>query len=379
MGPGIDTPHPEGDARSQPPPTTPGMGPNARDPPGSRPVDRRGKGRIRLMFSPSTIAMDLGNANTRLYGAGRGVMIDEPSVITVLTSNNTVVAFGSPAKAMLGRSPAGLDPLHPLRHGVIYDPTATEKMMRCFLGMAHVGRRPRLLISVPAGTTTVERRSVEQATYAAGAANVTVIDEPLAAAIGVGLHVHRSVGGMLVDVGAGVTEAVVVSMGGLVTIRSARIAGDDMDQAIVDHVRTAHGVDIGLPTAERVKISIGRTAHAEYPDAKVDVVGVHRPSGLPRRITLDSGEIAHALEPTVVSIIEVVTSALEVTPPELCADLADLGLTLVGGMSRLPGLAERIADETAIATTVARRPERAVVDGSGRCVEDRQYLRLAAR
>lgn len=320
------------------------------------------------MLKAPTLALDLGNANTRVYAPGRGVVIDEPSLVA-LDARRALVATGTRAKAMVGRCHAGILPVHPLRHGVVCEQDATERMMRAFIHAAGAGRHPRMLVSVPAGTTSVERRSFEQVATAGGASSVVVIEEPLAAAIGAGLPVERPVGGMLVDVGAGITESVVVSMGGIVTARSVRVAGDDLDEAIVDHVLAAHDLAIGLPTAERIKITIGST-HVGHADSVMDVVGVHRPSGLPRRVTLTGGEIRAAIERSVRAIVGVVAATLEATPPELSADLAEGGIVMTGGMSRLTGLPDRISHETGLPVALARRPDRAVVEGSGRCVEE---------
>jgi rod shape-determining protein MreB and related proteins len=325
-----------------------------------------------------TLALDLGNANTRVYHPGRGVVVDEPSLVALGGSDRSLIATGSPVKAMMGRAHAGVIPIHPLRHGVVFELDATERMLRAFIQAAGGGRHPRLLVSVPTGTTSVERRSVEQAAHSCGASSVTVIEEPLAAAIGAGLPVERPLGGMLVDVGAGITESVVVSMGGIVTARSVRIAGDDMDEAIAEHVLSHHGVAIGLPTAERVKIAIGAT-HTWRGAATMAVVGVHRASGLPRRVTLTSTEVSHALEPAVRAIVGVVVATLESTPPELSADLAESGMMMTGGLARLRGLPERVANETGVTVTVSPRPDRAVVDGSGRCVEEPRFLAAIAR
>lgn len=330
------------------------------------------------MLRAPTLALDLGNANTRVYHPGRGVVVDEPSLVAFGGSGRSLIATGSSVKAMMGRAHAGVVPVHPLRHGVVFELDATERMLGAFIRAAGGGRHPRLLVSVPAGTTSVERRSVEQAAHSCGASAVTVIEEPLAAAIGAGLPVERPLGGMLVDVGAGITESVVVSLGGIVTARSVRVAGDDMDEAIVEQVLVRHGVSIGLPTAERVKIAIGST-HIRLHEATTVVVGVHRASGLPRRVMLTSAEVSQALEPTVRAIIGVVVAALESTPPELSADLAASGMVMTGGLARLRGLPERMASETGVAVTVARRPDRAVVDGSGRCVEEPRFLSAIAR
>lgn len=326
------------------------------------------------MHRTPTLALDLGNANTRVYSPGRGVVVDEPSLVA-LGANHSLLAAGASVKPMLGRSHPGIMAIHPLRHGVVCELEATERMMGAFVRAAGGGRRIHMLVSVPAGTTSVERRSVEQAAATAGASNVIVIEEPLAAAIGAGLPVDRPLGGMLVDVGAGITEAVVVSLGGIVTARSVRVAGDDMDEAIVEHVLESHGVAIGLPTAERIKIGIGST-HVGHADRSMEVVGVHRATGLPRRITVHGAEIRHAVEPTVRAIVATVVATLEATPPELSADLAEAGMVMTGGIARLPGLAERVAFETGVTVTVARRPERAVVEGSGRCVEEPHLLRM---
>jgi rod shape-determining protein MreB and related proteins len=329
------------------------------------------------MYRRPHLAVDLGNANTRIYAPGRGVLVDEPSVVAFGGRRRSVIAVGSRAKAMVGRNPVGIDPVYPLRHGVVYEVGAAEQMLASFLQrMGRPGLRPRVLVSVPAGANKVERRSVEQAAHSGGAATALIIEEPLAAAIGAGLPVDQPAGGMLVDVGAGITEAAVVSLGSLVASHSARVGGDEADEAIAEWARLVRGVAIGMPTAERVKIAVG-SADPGHDVGSIEVVGLHLASGLPRRLVFESGEVREAIEPVVRCILSVVQGTLEETPPELSADLAGSGIVLGGGMARLRGLGDRIAGETGIPVTVPGNPERAVVTGSARCVDEPRLLDAA--
>ena len=317
------------------------------------------------------IGIDLGTASVLVYVKGKGVILKEPSVVAFDRDSNIIRAIGEEARLMLGRTPGNVVAIRPLRHGVISDYTVTEKMIKYFVQKA-MGKRsfkkPRISICVPSGVTEVERKAVEEATYAAGAREVHLIEEPVAAAIGAGIDISKPCGNMIVDIGGGTSDIAVISLGGTVVNTSLKIAGDDFDDAIVRYMRKKHNLLIGERTAEDIKIRIG-SAYPRPESVTVDVRGRNLVTGLPKTITVTSEETEEALKDTTSQIVEAVHSVLEKTPPELAADIADRGIVLTGGGSLLYGLEELIESKTGITTMTAEDPMTAVAIGTGRYVE----------
>lgn len=317
------------------------------------------------------IGIDLGTASILVYIRGRGVVLKEPSVVAFDRDTNKIKAIGEDARLMLGRTPGNIVAVRPLRQGVISDYTVTEKMMKYFIQKA-LGKRsirkPRIAVCVPSGVTEVEKKAVEDATYQAGAREVSVIEEPIAAAIGAGIDISKPCGNMIVDIGGGTSDVAVISLGGTVVSASIKIAGDDFDEAIVRYMRKKHNLLIGERTAEDIKIRIGTAFHSPEPDF-MDVRGRNLVSGLPNTIRVSSEETEEALKETTSQIVEAIHSVLEKTPPELAADIADRGIVLTGGGSLLRGLEELIYDKTGINTMTAEDPMTAVAVGTGRYVE----------
>ncbi|MDE6950065.1 MAG: rod shape-determining protein [Lachnospiraceae bacterium] len=317
------------------------------------------------------IGIDLGTASILVYIRGRGVVLKEPSVVAFDRDTNKIKAIGEDARLMLGRTPGNIVAVRPLRQGVISDYTVTEKMMKYFIQKA-LGKRsirkPRIAVCVPSGVTEVEKKAVEDATYQAGAREVSVIEEPIAAAIGAGIDISKPCGNMIVDIGGGTSDVAVISLGGTVVSASIKIAGDDFDEAIVRYMRKKHNLLIGERTAEDIKIRIGTAFHSPEPDF-MDVRGRNLVSGLPNTIRVSSEETEEALKETTSQIVEAIHSVLEKTPPELAADIADRGIVLTGGGSLLRGLEELIYDRTGINTMTAEDPMTAVAVGTGRYVE----------
>lgn len=323
------------------------------------------------------MAVDLGTANTLVYVRGRGVVLDEPSVVAIDQRTGGIVAVGSAAKQMLGRTPDGIVAIRPLKDGVVADFETTERMLRYFIQKVHNRRmlaKPRLVICVPSGITAVEQRAVKDAGYAAGARRVFVIEEPMAAAIGAGLPVHDAEGSMVVDIGGGTTEVAVISLGGIVTSLSARIGGDRMDEAIVSHVKKEYSLLLGERTSEDVKIRLG-SAFPTRDEPQAQVRGRDLISGLPRTVVLTSSEVRRALDESVVAIVDAVRTTLDRTPPELAGDVMDSGIVLSGGGALLRGLDERLRHETGMPVRVAPNPTDCVALGTGRCVEDFEALK----
>ncbi len=319
----------------------------------------------------SDIGIDLGTASVLVYIKGKGVVLKEPSVVAFDRDTNKIKAIGEDARLMLGRTPGNIVAVRPLRQGVISDYTVTEKMLRYFIQKA-VGktrfRKPRISVCVPSGVTEVEKKAVEDATYEAGAREVAIIEEPIAAAIGAGIDIARPCGNMIVDIGGGTSDIAVISLGGTVVSTSIKIAGDDFDEAIVRYMRKKHNLLIGERTAEDIKINIG----SAFPRPEVetmDVRGRNLITGLPKTITVTSEETEDALKETTSQIVEAVHSVLEQTPPELAADIADRGIVLTGGGSLLYGLEELIEKRTGITTMTAEEPMTAVAIGTGKFVE----------
>ena len=317
------------------------------------------------------IGIDLGTASILVYVKGKGVVLKEPSVVAFDRDTNRIKAIGEEARLMLGRTPGNIVAVRPLRQGVISDYTVTEKKLKYFISKA-VGkqrfRKPLISICVPSGVTEVERKAVEDAAFQAGARDVKIIEEPIAAAIGAGIDIARPCGNMIVDIGGGTSDIAVISLGGTVVSTSIKIAGDDFDDAIVRYMRKKHNLLIGERTAEDIKIRIG-SAYPRPEVETVDVRGRNLVTGLPKTITVTSKETEEALHDTTLQIVDAVHSVLEKTPPELAADIADRGIVLTGGGSLLYGLEELIESKTGITTMTAEEPMTAVAIGTGKYVE----------
>ena len=317
------------------------------------------------------IGIDLGTASILVYVKGKGVILKEPSVVAFDRDSNEVKAIGEEARLMLGRTPGNIIAVRPLRQGVISDYTVTEKMIKYFVQKA-LGRRtfqkPRISICVPSGVTEVERNAVQQATFAAGARDVYLIEEPVAAAIGAGIDISKACGNLIVDIGGGTTDVAVISLGGTVVSTSLKVAGDDFDEAIVRYMKKKHNLLIGDRTAEDIKIKIGTT----YPlieNEAMEVSGRNLVTGLPKTVTVPSAETERALQGTSNQIIEAIISVLERTPPELSADILERGIMLTGGGAKLRGLEEMIEERTGINTMTAEEPTQVVAIGTGEYVE----------
>lgn len=317
------------------------------------------------------IGIDLGTASVLVYVKGKGVVLKEPSVVAFDKDTNVIKAIGEEARLMLGRTPGNIVAVRPLRQGVISDYTVTEKMIKYFVQKS-VGRRmfkkPRISICVPSGVTEVEKKAVEEATFAAGAREVHLIEEPVAAAIGAGIDISKPCGNMIVDVGGGTSDIAVISLGGAVVNTSIKLAGDDFDEAIVRYMRKKHNLLIGERTAEDIKIKIGSAFKRPEVDY-MDVRGRNLVTGLPKTVKVSSEETEEALKEATAQIIETIHSVLEKTPPELAADIADRGIVLTGGGSLLRGLENLISEKTGINTMTAEDPMTAVAVGTGKFVE----------
>ena len=319
----------------------------------------------------SDIGIDLGTASILVYIKGKGVVLKEPSVVAFDRDTNKIKAIGEEARLMLGRTPGNIVAVRPLRQGVISDYTVTEKMLKYFIQKAlgkKILKKPRISVCVPSGVTEVEKKAVEDATYQAGAREVAIIEEPIAAAIGAGIDISRPCGNMIVDIGGGTTDIAVISLGGTVVSTSIKIAGDDFDEAIIRYMRKKHNLLIGERTAEDIKIKIG----SAYPSAEavsMDIRGRNLVTGLPKTVTVTSTETEEALKEATAQIVEAIHSVLEKTPPELAADIADRGIVLTGGGSLLQGLEELIEEKTGINTMTAEDPMTAVAIGTGKFIE----------
>jgi rod shape-determining protein MreB and related proteins len=322
------------------------------------------------------MAVDLGTANTLVYVRGRGVMLNEPSVVAMNAQTREILAVGTEAKRMIGRTPDNILAIRPLRDGVIADFEATEQMLRFFIQRVHRRRyfaKPRLVICVPSGITAVEQRAVKEAGYQAGARRVYIIEEPMAAAIGAGLPVHEATGNMIVDIGGGTTEVAVISLGGIVTSQSIRTAGDDLDQAIISWMKKEYSLMLGERTAEEIKVALG-SAFPLPDEPEAEIRGRDMVSGLPRNVVISSAEVRQALEEPLHAIIDSVRATLDKTPPELAGDIMDRGVVLAGGGALLRGLDERLRHETGMPVHVADNPLDSVALGAGKCVEEFEAL-----
>jgi rod shape-determining protein MreB len=328
-----------------------------------------------MSLATRDLAIDLGTANTLVYERGTGIVLNEPSVVAMNTRDNTALAVGLEAKRMIGRTPSHIQAIRPLREGVIADFDITEKMLRYFIKKVQPRRwaRPRIIVCVPSGITGVERRAVEEAAYHAGARRAYTIEEPMAAAIGVGLPIHEPAGSVIVDIGGGTTEVAVISLGGIVVARSARIGGDGLDEAIVNWVKKEYNLLLGDRTAEQLKMAIG-SAWPFTDEPNAEIRGRDLVTGLPKTVIITAAEVREALEEGVQSIVDAVKYCLDKTPPELAADVMDRGIVITGGGALLRGLDVRIANETGSPVVSADRPLNSVVLGSGRCLEDFDIL-----
>jgi rod shape-determining protein MreB len=316
------------------------------------------------------MAIDLGTANTLVYVGGRGIVVSEPSVVASDVDTGTVHAVGADAERMIGRTPASIAATRPLRHGVIADFDVTEQMLRYFIRkvldrrMAH----PRLIVCAPSGVTEVEKRAVEEASLAAGARRVHLIEEPIAAAIGAGIAIEEPIGRMVVDVGGGTSEMAVISLGGIVVSRSVRVGGYEMDEAIASYLRSEHQLAIGSQTAERIKIAIG-SALPQHPESTIEVRGRHLLSGLPTAVELSSAEVRAAIASPLKEVLQAIGDTLEETPPELASDIARDGILLAGGGTLVRGFQELVAGETGMPVFSAESPLTCVAYGSGQALD----------
>ena len=320
------------------------------------------------------MGIDLGTANTLVYISGKGIVLEEPSVVAIDRKTEYPILFGKEAKLMLGRSPENIEALRPLKDGVIADFDATEAMIHEFVKRAFEGNplvNPRMVIGIPSGVTKLERRAVIVAASNAGAREVDLIEEPLAAAIGAGLPISESTGNMIVDIGGGTTEVAVISSQGKVISESIRIAGDELTEAIANQIKKQHKLAIGENTAENIKFKIGSTYSIDESDRTMPVSGLHLLSGLPRTIEITESEIRECLQDPIKNIIETIKRTLEQTPPDLAADIIDRGIMLAGGGALLRGLDTLISHETGIVTHIAAEPLKCVVLGTGRALEDK--------
>jgi len=331
-------------------------------------------GRLRGLFS-NDLSIDLGTANTLIYVKGKGIVLDEPSVVAIRdggAGNRQIVAVGSDAKRMLGRTPGNISAIRPMKDGVIADFMVTEKMLQHFIRKIHSTRflrpSPRVLVCVPCGSTQVERRAIRESAAGAGAREVYLIEEPMAAAIGAGMPVSEASGSMVVDIGGGTTEVATLSLNGIVYSDSVKVGGDKFDEAIIAYVRKTYGMLIGEATAERIKMGIS-TAYPEEDPKEVEVRGRNLAEGVPRSFIINSSETLEALQQPLQQIITAVRTALEHTPPELGADISERGIVLTGGGALLRNLNRLIAEETGIPCVVADDPLTCVARGGGRALE----------
>ncbi len=331
---------------------------------------------IRGMFS-NDLSIDLGTANTLIYARGQGIVLNEPSVVAIRqdrgpSGSKSVVAVGEEAKRMLGRTPSNITAIRPMKDGVIADFTVTEKMLQYFIHKVHetkiIRPSPRVLICVPCGSTQVERRAIKESAAGAGAREVYLIEEPMSAAIGAGLPVDEPQGSMVLDIGGGTSEVAVISLNGIVYANSVRIGGDRFDEAIISYVRRNYGTLIGEATAERIKHEIG-SAYPANEVTEIEVKGRNLAEGIPRSFTLNSNEILEALQEPLAGIIGAVKSALEQTPPELGADVAERGIVLTGGGALLRDLDRLLQEETGLPVILAEDPLTCVARGGGRALE----------
>lgn len=323
------------------------------------------------------IGIDLGTANTLVHVKGKGIVIREPSVVAINKKTNAIIAVGDAAKEMIGRTPGDIIAIRPMKDGVIADYDITLSMLKYFIKKAtssSIISKPRVIICVPSGVTEVEKRAVEDATYQAGAREVGLIEEPMAAAIGANLPVDEPVGSMVVDIGGGTSEVAVISLGGIVTSRSLRIAGDDFDESIVNYIKKEYNLMIGERTAEEIKITIG-SAYPKLSEQSMTIRGRDLITGLPKNIEITSTEIMEALKDPIGAIVDAIKYTLERTPPELASDIVDRGIMLTGGGALLNGLDKLIMEETGMPVYVAENPLDRVALGTAKVLEDIETLK----
>jgi rod shape-determining protein MreB and related proteins len=332
--------------------------------------------RLRGIFS-NDLSIDLGTANTLIFVRGQGIVLNEPSVVAVRMERGpggpqTVAAVGAEAKQMLGRTPGNIRTTRPLKDGVIADFNMTEQMLQHFIKKVHSSRflrpSPRVLVCVPCSSTQVERRAIKESAEGAGAREVFLIEEPMAAAIGAGIPIHEARGSMVLDIGGGTTEVAVLSLNGIVYSNSVRVGGDHFDEAIINYVRRSYGTLIGESTAERIKVDIG-CAHQLDELKEIQISGRNLAEGVPKMITINNNEVLEALSEALASIVGSVKTALEQTPPELCADVAETGIVLTGGGALLRGLDKLLMEETGLPVIIADDPLTCVARGGGRALE----------
>jgi rod shape-determining protein MreB len=338
---------------------------------------------VRNLFS-TDLAIDLGTCNTLVYVKGKGIVSNEPSIVAVYRDprgNQKILAIGEEAKKMLGRTPGNIIAIRPMKDGVIADFEVTEQMLRHFIFKAHNRRtfvRPRVVVCVPSGVTPVERRAVKESALSAGAREVFLIEEPMAAAIGAGLPIREATGNMILDIGGGTTEVAVISMGGIVTTNSIRVAGDKMDDAIIQYVKRRYNLFIGERTAEQVKITLGNAFPADEDGASMDVKGRDVVSGIPKTLELTADEVKEALTEPLNSIVDVVRITLERTPPELASDIVDKGIVMTGGGALLKNIDVLLRNAVNLPITIVDDPLSTVVMGSGKLLDDNDLLREVA-
>ncbi len=330
------------------------------------------------LFS-NDLAIDLGTASTLIYVKGKGIVSNEPSVVAVKKDGKgkRVLAVGKAAKAMLGRTPGNIVAIRPLKDGVIADFEVTEQMLKYFITKAHNRRllvRPRIIIGVPSGITQVEKRAVRESAYSAGAAEVYLIEEPMAAAIGAGLPITEPSGNMIVDIGGGTSEIAVISLAGIVQAKSIRVGGDKLDEVIVQYIKRKYNLAIGTGVAETIKMTLGLPMPGD-PIQKLEIKGSNLITGIPTTLEIESGDIREALNEPINAIIEAVKHVLEITPPELAADLVDKGIVLAGGGALLKNLDIILREETQLPVTIAEEPLHCVVKGAGKVLDEIKLLR----
>ena len=336
-------------------------------------------GKIFDLFS-NDLGIDLGTANSLVYVKDRGIVLREPSVVAIQTGVNRVLAVGAEAKRMLGRTPGNITAIRPMKDGVIADFEITEAMLRYFIRKVQNNRimvRPRIIISVPSGITEVEKRAVKDSATHAGAREVYLIEEPMAAAIGGGLPVQEPAGNMIVDIGGGTTEVALISLAGIVSCRSVRVGGDEMDEAIIQYMKRVYNLMIGERSAEQIKISVG-SAYPLPEETSIEVKGRDLVAGLPKTLTLTSEEVREALHEPIMTIIEAIRFTLERCPPELAADLVDRGIVLAGGGALLSGIDKLVTEQTGLPVHVADDPLSAVAEGTGMVLHELKFLRKVA-
>jgi len=331
-----------------------------------------------LGYLSADMAIDLGTANTLVYVKGRGIVLNEPSVVAIANRDGRqhVLAVGEEAKMMVGRTPGGIQAIRPLRDGVIADFEVAQEMIKHFIRKVHNRRSfaaPQIIICVPSGSTPVERRAIQDAAESAGGRRVFLIEEPMAAAIGAGLPIHEPTGNMVVDIGGGTSEVAVISLGGVVTSLSIRTGGDELDDALVQFVKKEYSLMLGERTAEEIKTTVG-TAFPVPDESSAELRGRDLVTGLPRTIVVTAEEIRRALDEPLTRIVDAVKTTLDRTPPELCGDIMDRGIVLTGGGALLKGLDERLRHETGMPVIIAEQPLNCVVNGSGKCVEEFEAL-----